>query len=545
MRSLMNRTRAIGLLFLLLLASCGGDGGNQTASNGGVGSGGTGSTAGTVTGFGSLILDGVSYSSNTGTYYQESDNSESAVASPTAANLGDQVEVTLDAKGNPINVHIIPQIVGVVTAVSSNSIVVNGVSVQINTDASLGPVTYYTGFNGLSDITVGTKVEVHGVYTEDQNGAGYVQATRIGQLLVTALPWRSVGVVSAYDAKLNRFKMGGNWVQLTSGTQLSPQNTALGNGELVNVWSNLPVVGNAVTAGSVRIRSLTGAGNDVHLSGLVYRLQGQGQFYLSGIAIDLSQISADQIPQNLSNGLYVTVEGQPDKTGGALVASRLSPYQSQVEEPELKGTITNFIGSSSFTVRGVAVDASQATFVGGATNNLGNGVYVVISGTVSANVVKAGIIQIYAQAPINETVDLQGVINTVTQSPVSFTFTPDGMSAQVTVTLDDQTVFSNGTSANLQSGARIDMEGLLTGNAQINADSVSFLSNGGTTANEVDMTGQVYNYDAVAGTFWINNVQINAAGVAVQGGILQDGAMAEVKGVPSGSVVTASEIHVQ
>ena len=59
--------RVAAISTLILVAGCGG-GGGPLAQNGGVGSGGTGISWGSVTGFGSVLVDGAGYSSASGTY---------------------------------------------------------------------------------------------------------------------------------------------------------------------------------------------------------------------------------------------------------------------------------------------------------------------------------------------------------------------------------------------------------------------------------------------------------------------------------------------
>jgi hypothetical protein len=56
---------ALGALATGVLCACGGGGGTNVAEGGGVGSGGTGISYGTVTGFGSVIVDGVHYGDST------------------------------------------------------------------------------------------------------------------------------------------------------------------------------------------------------------------------------------------------------------------------------------------------------------------------------------------------------------------------------------------------------------------------------------------------------------------------------------------------
>lgn len=108
------------------LASCGG-GSSVALSPGGVGTGGT---LGTVTGFGSVVIDGSSYNSASPLYYAQSNQSEMASASPGDVVLGSQVQVELDAQGNPSSVLVAPDLVGVVSGADPAGFSVNGVRVR-------------------------------------------------------------------------------------------------------------------------------------------------------------------------------------------------------------------------------------------------------------------------------------------------------------------------------------------------------------------------------------------------------------------------------
>ena len=69
-------------LFCWVLSSCGGGSSVALNTGGGVGTGGTGITLGTVTGFGSVVIDGTSYSSASPQYYAQSSQGEADAAAP-------------------------------------------------------------------------------------------------------------------------------------------------------------------------------------------------------------------------------------------------------------------------------------------------------------------------------------------------------------------------------------------------------------------------------------------------------------------------------
>ena len=119
-----NHFRKLGAVALVLLtallASCGG--GGTVATTGGVGTGGTGISTGTVTGFGSVVLDGTAYSSASPVYYAGTDQDEEAQTSSTAVNLGDQLQIRLDAQGHPSKVVIDPELMGPVANLGAGGV---------------------------------------------------------------------------------------------------------------------------------------------------------------------------------------------------------------------------------------------------------------------------------------------------------------------------------------------------------------------------------------------------------------------------------------
>ena len=109
-----------------------------------------------------------------------------------------------------------------------------------------------------------------------------------------------------------------------------------------------------------------------------------------------------------------------------LVATSVTGYSSSSVQPELHGTITNFVSVANFQVRGVLVDASAATFSGGTAADLQNNAYVEIHGTVSNNVVSASTVA-FATETDGSVDDLSGVISGYTYPTQAFTITLDNL----------------------------------------------------------------------------------------------------------------------
>jgi hypothetical protein len=540
------------LALSLVLASCGGGGGSVASSGGGVGTGGTGVSLGTVTGFGSIVVDGTPYNSATPTYFAGTDQDESTQAASTAVELGAQLQIQLDSQGTPSTVVIEPELMGPVTNLSSTGFSINGVAVHANTSTSAGPVTYYAGLANFAGLANGMQVEVHGVYGVDNNSQGFIQATMIEQLPASNPVLRITGIVSNLNATNGTFQIGTTTVQTNVATGVIPSGMQLANGQLVNVWSNTAVNAGVITAGVVRIHTLVGFSGTVQVGGLVSQLSGTS-FQVSGIQVDASAASLASTLQGLNTGAYVVVQGRVNASSGVVTASSIRTSTSQPTQIELRGTITGFVGLNNFLVRGVPVDASSAgvVFSGGSAASLGNGVFVDVVGNVgvtgsASNLVIANRVAVLNQAPDGGTVDYQGTVSNLNTASDTFTLTQqqEGATSTSQVTLASNVAYSNGTAAQLLNGANVEIEATNTTNGLV-AYSVSFqrtTSAGGGASQSLETKGLVYNLGLTS--FEVNGVLIQINGVTPQGGQLANGVKVELTFTQSNGQNLAQQISI-
>ncbi len=536
-----------GLVAAATLGACGGGGGASYASSGGgVGTGGTGISFGTVTGFGSVVLDGKPYNSATPNYYADGETGEHTPSPATAVELGDRLSITLDASGNPSSVVIEPELIGAVGSIGSNTFTVNGVAVRVNANATSVPPTYYAGLAGFGGLIAGMQVEVHGAFGIDGSGNPYVQATLVQQLPSTSTAVRITGLVSGLDAAAQSFVVDGLTVHYDSGTSVTPSGAALSNGALVNVWSASPPSGSVLAAGSIRVRTLQGSSGSVQLGGLVMQLAGTA-FSVSGIPVDGSALASSVAA--LRNGEYVVVDGTVDAAGGTVRAASISAFPTTIE---LKGTITGFVDAGNFLVRGVPVDASAATFAAGASAaSLGNGVYVDVIGTLGAsNVVGAGSVSVLAAPPADGIVDYQGTVSNVTASGFTLSYTEDGNPSSAQVTLAANVQYSNGSAAQLVDGARVEIEATDSGSG-LSAFSVSFQKVSESGSGQKETKGIVYAYTTgptgqAGSSFMVNGLTITLdTSSTVSGGTLGNGVHVDVTFTPGGGQNVASQVEIE
>ena len=542
-------------LLALLFVSCGG--GTVVAENGGVGSGGTGISSGTVTGFGSVVVDGTAYSSQTPLYYADSALAPASHSDSTAVQLGAQLQVQFDAHGAPTAMVVTPALVGAVASLGNNSLSINGVTVYTNTNPGAGPVTYYAGLTDFDDLSTGMVLEVHGSLGLNAQGAAYVQATLIRQLPATNTITRVSGVIANLGGSANTstFTLGGVSVQVnTAGNaaaSVRPSGTPLANGQWVNVWSNQPWL-NAVTvvATQVQIQTLAGVSGPVQLGGVVSQLSGT-RFVLNGITIDASAASLAGTLQTLAAGSYVLVQGQSDGSTNILHATSITSTATHPTQVSLEGTVTAYVSAGNFLVRGVPVNASAAQFAGGTSADLANGSYVQITGNVGAapaNLVNASSVTILPAPPSGGTVTYQGTISQVNANAGSFTLTlqdPDGGPATLPVSLSASVAYANGSAAQLVNGANAQIEAASVG-AGLLAYTVTF-NNGesGQTVNGLPVLGTYgLAYSVGASSFVINGLTIQMNGVSVTNGPLLNGSELDVGFIQSAGQNLAVSISV-
>lgn len=530
--------RLLLLLAIILLSSC--DGVTNLASDGGVGTGGTGITSGTVTGFGSLVVDGESYSSASASYLAGSDVEESAQVSALSVDLGQQVQMQLDADGNPAMVLVDAALIGAVGSVDAfaGRMVVNDVNVRVNASASLGPVTYYAGLAGLASLAAGAQVEVHGLYGVDSSGSGYIQATRIKLLSASNTATRITGVVEGLDAVRHLFTLAGTTIRYDAATLQLPPGMSLTNGQLVNVWSPVAPIGDSMTVEVIRIRTLRGNSGPVVMSGLVANLTGN-QFTLSGIAVDASAANLAATVSSLTPGQYVVISGEADAATGRLTAMLIRTVSALPVRIELKGTLTEYVSAASFVVRGVTVDASSASFEDGAATLLKNGAYVEVHGVVQGNVVSATSVSIESAPPDGSTVEYVGTVSGLVGRSFILTLR-DGHS--LPVTLATNVGYEEGSASGLINGVRVEIEAT-SSSAGLLAYGISFKDTDEPDDDEEREVSGIA-YDVTATSFVVNGLTILINGLDVDD--LANGVEVEVHfTIDSNGVYLATEIEVE
>ena len=528
--------RVAAISTLILVAGCGG-GGGPLAQNGGVGSGGTGISWGSVTGFGSVLVDGAGYSSASGTYLAGSESAESTTTTAMSVDLGNQLQISLDADGKPATVKVDAALIGQARALDTalGRFVVNGVSVRTNTSAAAGPVTYYSGFDGFGPELDGSMLEIHGVYGVDGSNHAYIQASLVRQLPSTTQVRRITGRVDNLDTAARVFKLGDMFIDYDATTTTLPSAAALAEGAVVNVWSPVPESAGRLAARVVRVRTLQGLSGKGRIAGLV-SARSASRFELSGVPVDASLAALAGTVAGLIDGDYVIATGTI--SGDGLIAEQLVSARLKPEIVELRGTIGAFVSTASFLLRGVAVDASKASFPNGPIpSGDPNGTYVIVSGRIEANKVLAEVVEVSRSVPTGSTVEYTGTVSGLSADTFVLTLR-DGTTRAVT--LAPNASFEDGAVDRLVDGATVEIEATSASSGLV-AYSIEFRTLKSAELDELETRGRAY--DVSASRFSVNGVVIEINGQDSRG--LANGVEVEVHFVQSGSLYLATEISVE
>jgi hypothetical protein len=426
----------------LVLAACGGGGGSPGTI--------TGAQAavynGPVMGFGSVIVNGVRFSS-VGATLQDDDGQPVTLAQLKMGTTVHIEGVADDATGvgKAGKVELVHGTRGVVTAISTGAgtLTVNGQNITTNSS------TAYHGVTGLAALTLGQSVEVFGVAQADGSLLATLIEVKVAQAAVSL-----VGRIS--DLTASTFKVG----TLTVNYANAVLDGVLLDGKRVRVKAASGPVANVLTATAVRVSAAAVVGNSPVASGTRMKVKGvadaapvNGLLTLSGTPIDISKAVIEG-GATLAAGQMLEVKGIWD--GKVLQATRVEVEGSREREiggrNELYGAVSSLTGTTA-VVNGVTVDLSSAVFSnGGSLAQVVVGVYVEIKGNMVGDKLVATRVEIKtAGAAAGMDFEQFGL---VTDFVSISNFKLNGMTVDATTA-----VFVHGAAADVVNGAYIEIRG--------------------------------------------------------------------------------------
>lgn len=368
-------------------SSGGSEGGSAAAAasgddGSGVGSGGTGVSSASATGigsadgFGSVILNGVRY------------NTDSAVFNLQDApelQLGMSVKITGPVNGNftagtAMTVESAADLRGTVYNIDLAS----GSFSLLGTNVSTDGETVWADASGLSDIAGGSTLQVWGLPA----APGVLRATRIAQVASGAAPIVT-GAVQNLDKASGVFSLGTLNVNYANASFAGGLDAAtLANGTIVQVRAAGLPSARALNAAVIQSwYSLAQAtGQAATLDGVVTDYAGLASLKVLGLLVDARTAQIIGGPStSIGDGVKLEVAGV--FSGGALRATKVKirhiPGTGGPSSFALIGNVGAFNSTADFRVRGQPINASLqgVTFQNGTASKLGNGAKVTVTGS--------------------------------------------------------------------------------------------------------------------------------------------------------------------
>ncbi len=364
-----------------ILAGCGGGG------EGGVGTGGTGTYAlGTITGFGSIIVNGVRFDDSAASVLDDDDTPRGRDELKLGMTVAiDGSAIRSDAAGRSAmasRIRLRSELAGPVSAVDTAA----GTLELLGQTVRVGALTVFDDrlAGALASVVAGQTIEVYGQYDA---ATGRYDATRIEPRDASA-PWHLRGPVAAVDATLRRLRIGATTFDF-AGASAVP--AALAVGDIVRV----------------RVRQVAGP----------------------------------------FGGWSITAFG----TGVRMPEDR--------DEAEVKGRVGNIVSMTQFSVNGLAVDATAASFPVGSAG-LKAGARVEVTGTLRGGVLRASVVSIESEdEQLQQGFDLRGAIQSVDAVGKTFVVRDNRISwARTDLRLDD------GTLADIAVGRSVEVKAQLAAN---------------------------------------------------------------------------------
>ena len=367
------------LLFVLALGGCGG----------GADSGGTGapasSASGTITGFGSVIVNAVHFDDSSasitdadGTMHSRDD----LKLGMTTAIKGSAVAVDSNgASSTAASIVFGSAILGRVDNIDTfaKTLIVLGQTVDVT------PTTVFEiGLNGgLAALFVNDVIEVYALF--DASNSHY-NATRI-ERKTSVSAYRLRGPISNLNTATKAFNIGSERISYAS-MPASDVPAALANGRFERAQLRIAPPGEVWIATRLQdgVRQLEDR-EDARVEGLISDFTSSTHFSVEGVSVDASRASIAG-GTNLGLGIRVAVKGTA--RSGVLVASEVQiKTETDVENEgfELDGAISTIDSANqTFVLRGVTVDYSgSVAFQDGTISDLAVGKRVEIKGTLSAD----------------------------------------------------------------------------------------------------------------------------------------------------------------
>jgi hypothetical protein len=368
------KRRDVLVLGVALLSGCGGgvgSGDSSTITASAPGTGGTGiSVQGTITGFGSIIVNGTKYDDSAASVRMDGANATSSAlrvgmvasvrCSKSSASVGtaSDIEVWSIARG------AITQLVG------TDSFVIAGVTVQTGASTSYEGCANYAGLSAAQ--LAGVAVTVWGIQASAD--ATQWSASRV---LVSTSP--ATDTVST-----GRVHVSGAQVTLNGWTLVGSGVSALQDQALVRVQGNTGTPATTLNVVSIKVFDAAALLNqaEAEVEGVVTAYTSNSNFSVGTVTVNAGAARISPSAATVAVGTKVSVSGS--LVNGVLIAKEMevssTPPSSAAVALDITGLIDEFDSAREFDVRGQQCDARTADVFGGTLSDLARGKKVRVVG---------------------------------------------------------------------------------------------------------------------------------------------------------------------
>ena len=358
-------TAACGLAATTVLIGCGGSGGSSTGGTT-AGIDGTGSpspiavvSAGTVTGFGSVIVNGVRFETASASFTIDGQpGTQSELAVGDFVIVKGELDDNDSSQGTAQSITFDDVVEGPIAAVDSltSTLTVLGQTVHVTPDTSFDDSIQPQSLAGFA---VNDVVEISGLVASD----GSVTATRIEPKL-NAVEFELTGLVVNHNGVDMTFNINSQIIDYSSAMLMDFDNGMIDDGDLVEVRASTVLGGNGellVTRVEFKGEAISGDNGDLaELEGFITRFNGITDFDVAGFPVTTSgnPLIEGGIVADLGLDIKVEVEGSLE--GGVLVATKIDIRRSNAVRAIALVDSVN-AANSSFVMLGITIKVDTQT----------------------------------------------------------------------------------------------------------------------------------------------------------------------------------------
>jgi hypothetical protein len=350
----------------VLIGACS-DGGGGGYQNAGGGTGGTGISAGSVTGFGSIFVNGVEFNTDNATYIRNGISSVRPSTTPDAnyifklgMNAEVQGEITSPTTGTANTVKIIEAVRGKLLSAptgsaSAGTMTVLGQVVHVDDTTLYDASSLGTGFAALA-ASANQVLEIHG----KRNFDGSILASYI-EKSPSATTFSTRGTISSHNFSTHTFSIGSLVVDYTGNT---------------SVFGNMPTPTNANNWNGLYVYvagAASGCSSNPCGTFIASTVEPVGLSLSTAIQAELEGLVTGSPASNAFSGLDFTLDFQQVQTTSSTIYS--GGIQADIvagSKLEVEGTLTAGVISAT-KVRfkdNVLIDANVTAAISGSTLTL-------------------------------------------------------------------------------------------------------------------------------------------------------------------------------